>query len=53
MQGVPVEELAVIMRGSNQQGGRDLVSAEEPTKSGQRISGIMEKISFPLEPSQN
>lgn len=53
MQWVLDEKLAIIMRGTNQQGGKDLVNAEEPSRSGQRISGVMEKISFLLEDSQN
>lgn len=46
MKGVLVEELALIMTGGNQQEEKDLVHAEEPSRRGQRTSGIMEKISF-------
>lgn len=53
MQEVLNEELLIIMRGTNQQGGKDLVNAEEPSRNGQRISGIMENIFFLLEDSQN
>lgn len=53
MQGVLVEGLAIIMRGSNQQWRKRFGQCKRAYQSRQRISEIMEKISFLLEASQN